>query len=214
MASDPQFGPGGREPAPAGATAAWEELLRDAREGEPLALSELIETWRTYLFHLVEAEMSDDLRAKVGVSDLVQSACLDIHLRFGDFRGSTIEEWRIWLKRMMMHDLQDARRRYVDAQRRDMRRERPIEDGRPKFEVSDPRRSPRASLIAKEESEALQAALARLPEDYRTVLRLRNWDGLPFADVGRHMERSEEADRKLWSRAILRLQEEFERPVS
>jgi RNA polymerase sigma-70 factor (ECF subfamily) len=95
-----------------------------------------------------------------------------------------------------------------------MRRERPIEDGQPKFEVSDPRRSPRASLIAKEESEALQAALARLPEDYRTVLRLRNWDGLPFAEVGRQMERSEEAVRKLWSRAILRLQEEFERPVS
>ena len=70
--------------------------------------------------------------------------------------------------------------------------------------------SPRASCIAKEESEALRAALHRLPEDYRTVLRLRNWECLPLAEVGRRMNRSEEAARKLWSRAIVRLQQELD----
>jgi RNA polymerase sigma-70 factor (ECF subfamily) len=124
-----------------------------------------------------------------------------------------VEEWRVWLKSMMRHDLQDARRRFVDAQRRDMRRERSLEAGeRPTHDVSDPAPSPRASLIAAEESAALQEALARLPEDYRLVLRLRNWDCLPFAEVGQRMDRTEEAARKLWSRAIVRLQEEFPNP--
>jgi RNA polymerase sigma-70 factor (ECF subfamily) len=162
------------------------------------------------LFCLAENEISPDLRQKIGISDLVQSACLDIHQRLADFRGSTVEQWRLWLKRMMIHDLQDARRRFVAAQRRDVRRERTLamDDG-PAFDVCDPHHSPRASLIGKEESEALRTALARLPEDYRTVLRLRNWECLPLAEVGRRMNRSEEAARKLWSRAIMRLQDEL-----
>jgi RNA polymerase sigma-70 factor (ECF subfamily) len=190
--------------------ARWEHLIQEARAGEPAALSELIQTWRTYLFYLAENEISPDLRQKIGVSDLVQSACLDIHQRLADFRGNTVEQWRVWLKRMMIRDLQDARRRFVAAQRRDVRRERTLaSDDGPALDVRDPHRSPRASLIGREESEALRAALARLPEDYRAVLRLRNWECLPLSEVGRRMNRSEEAARKLWSRAIVRLQHEL-----
>jgi RNA polymerase sigma-70 factor (ECF subfamily) len=112
---------------------------------------------------------------------------------------------------MMIRDLQDTRRRFVAARRRDVRRERSLAMGDdPAFVVCDPHRSPRASLIGQEESAALRAALQRLPEDYRLVLRLRNWDCLPLAEVGRRMNRSEEAARKLWSRAIVRLQHELE----
>jgi RNA polymerase sigma-70 factor (ECF subfamily) len=210
MASDPPQMPGDDEPH-SGPDAVWQRLLNEARAGEPSALSELIESWRTYLFHLVDAELTDDLRQKVGVSDLVQSACLDIHLRFADFRGHSVEEWRGWLKRMILHDVQDARRRFVDAQRRDVRRERSFADSAGStFDVRDPHPSPRASFIASEETEALRAALQRLPDDYRMVLRLRNWDCLTLAEVGRRMNRSEEAARKLWSRAIARLQQELD----
>lgn len=191
--------------------ARWEHLIQEARAGEPAALSELIETWRTYLLFVAESEISADLRQKIGVSDVVQSACLDIHLRLADFRGQTVEQWRVWLKRMMLHDLQDARRRFVATKRRDVRRERRLStfDG-PAFDVCDPRCSPRASLIGREESAALRAALQQLPEDYRTVLRLRNWECLPLAEVGRRMNRSEEAARKLWARALVSLQHALE----
>jgi hypothetical protein len=39
------------------------------------------------LFYLVENEISPDLRQKIGISDLVQSACLDIHQRLAE-RGT------------------------------------------------------------------------------------------------------------------------------
>jgi hypothetical protein len=52
-----------------------------------------------YLFYLAENEISPELRQTVGVSDLVQSACLDIYPRLADFRGQTVEQWRVWLKR-------------------------------------------------------------------------------------------------------------------
>lgn len=210
MAKDPHQLPQGAKPSP-DEEARWEHLIQEARAGEPAALGELIETWRTYLFFVAESEISTDLRQKIGVSDVVQSACLDIHLRLADFRGQTVEQWRVWLRRMMIHDLHDARRRFVSTQRRDVRRERTLStSGGPTFDVCDPRRSPRSTLIGQEESAALRAALQRLPEDYRTVLRLRNWECLPLAEVGRRMNRSEEAARKLWSRALVSLQQALE----
>ena len=203
--------PDGSPPDDGGRSDDCERLIRQARAGESAALNELIETWRTYLFHLAESELSPDLRRKIGASDLVQSACLDIHQRFRDFQGETAAEWQVWLRRMLIHDLQDARRRFLDAEKRDVRRERQLlGSGGLRFDVTDRALSPRASLIAEEESAALRAALARLPEEYRLVLRLRNWECLPFAEVGRQMDRSEEAARKLWSRAVLRLQAELE----
>lgn len=188
-----------------------ERLIRAARAGESDALGLLIQTWQTYLFHLADCELSPELRRKLGASDLVQDACLDIHQRFQDFQGETEAEWRVWLRRLLIHDLQDARRRFLDAEKRNMRRERPLTGSSgPAPQMFDRAVSPRASLIAEEETQALRSALLRLPEEYRTVLRLRNWECLPFAEVGRQMHRSEEAARKLWSRAVLRLQAELE----
>jgi RNA polymerase sigma-70 factor, ECF subfamily len=202
--------PEGRRPED-GRTEDCERLIRQARAGQSEALNELIETWRTYLFHLADSEISPELRRKIGASDLVQNACLDIHQRFADFQGETEGEWRVWLRRMLIHDLQDSRRRFLDAEKRDVRRERQLlGSGGLRFDVTDRAVSPRASLIAEEESQALRTALARLPEEYRTVLRLRNWECLPFAEIGRQMDRSEEAARKLWSRAVLRLETELD----
>ena len=41
------------------------------------------------------------------------------------------------------------------------------------------------------------------------MILLRHEQALSFADVGRLMDRSEEAARKLWVRAIARLREEL-----
>jgi RNA polymerase sigma-70 factor (ECF subfamily) len=192
-----------------------EGLIQGARTGAAEALGELIESWRSYLLYVAQQELPADLRHKVGVSDLVQSACLDIHQRFGDFRGQTVEEWRAWLKQLVLHDVQDAKRRYIQAAQRAVGRERDLADSEGfRFDVLDPQQSPRASLIADEEAQALRDALQRLSEEYRIVLRLRNWDRLSFAEIGERMNRSEEAARKLWSRAVLRLQAELAGPAA
>ena len=61
-----------------------------------------------------------------------------------------------------------------------------------------------------EESDVLRRAVMQMPDEYRDVIRLRNWEQLSFAEIGRRMERSEEAARKRWSRAIVRLKREVE----
>lgn len=39
------------------------------------------------------------------------------------------------------------------------------------------------------------------------MVRLRYWDGLSFPEIGRRLGRSDEAVRKVWYRAVARLQD-------
>ena len=50
-------------------------------------------------------------------------------------------------------------------------------------------------------------ALARLSEDHKEVIVLRNLQRLPFDEVARRMDRSRPAVQMLWMRAIHKLQE-------
>ena len=51
-----------------------------------------------------------------------------------------------------------------------------------------------------------------VPEDYQQVIVMRYQDDLTFEEIGRVMGRSSEAVRKLWTRAMGRLQQEWESP--
>ena len=72
--------------------------------------------------------------------------------------------------------------------------------------------SPSGQAMEREQDQALQAALGRLPEDYRQVITLRYQEQLPFEEIGRLLQRSPEAARKLWARAVERLHEELDPP--
>jgi RNA polymerase sigma-70 factor (ECF subfamily) len=202
-------------PSPSG----WNEdrcadLIARARSGSSQALDELIGTYRAYLLLVANEELDPRLLGKVAASDVVQEACAAIAHRFDGFQGSREDEWRAWIRQALLHDLQDARRRYVETAKRDLAREVPLEgscgEREPRHEVLAADPSPRSRLIAEEEAALLDAALQRLPEDYRQVIQLRNWELLPFEDIGQRLNRSAEAARKLWARAIEHLQRELE----
>ena len=72
--------------------------------------------------------------------------------------------------------------------------------------------SPSGQAMEHEQDQALRAALGRLPEDYRRVITLRYEEQLPFEEIGRLLQRSPEAARKLWARAVERLHEELDPP--
>jgi RNA polymerase sigma factor (sigma-70 family) len=73
--------------------------------------------------------------------------------------------------------------------------------------------SPSAQAIEREQARALHEALARLPADYCQVLGLRYQEGRSFEEIGQLMNRSPDAARKLWGRAMERLRCEWEGPL-
>jgi RNA polymerase sigma-70 factor (ECF subfamily) len=61
-------------------------------------------------------------------------------------------------------------------------------------------------------AQRVEHCLDRLPDDYRQVITLRYREDRPFDEIARLIGRSENAVRKLWFRAIERLQQELDTP--
>ena len=186
-----------------------EELLEAARRGSHEALGRLLESWRHYLLLVAREELPADLRGKVGASDLVQQTFLEAQQDFGRFRGGTEDEFLGWLRRILRNNVANLTRQYSGTGKRQVGREVPLADV-PSGELGGGRAggepSPSAQALGREQDEALERALARLPEHYRQVIRWRNYERCSFEEVGRRLGRSAEAARKLWGRALDELQ--------
>jgi RNA polymerase sigma-70 factor (ECF subfamily) len=190
--------------------------LQEARAGSSEALGEALETCRRYLLHVATRELDPDLQRKGGASDLVQETFLDAQRDFAQFTGTSEAELRAWLRRLLLNNVHNFSRHYRTTQKRAVGREVAIEpDGSsasPGAELMAATPSPSGEAIEREQAVALERALARLPDDYRQAIRLRYQEGRSFEEIGGLMNRSPDAARKLWVRAMERLQNEWESP--
>lgn len=187
-------------------------LLVAVRNGEPEAFGPLFDAFRRHLLLAAHRELPVSLRGKVGPSDLVQETAVDARRDFPSFRGSTAEECFAWLRSILRNNVVDAVRRYETAQKRAASREISLASpvGRREGKSLEmPNGPPDGSAIRREDAALLSAALERLSADHQAVLRHRYWDGLSFVDIGTRLGRSPDAVRKLWYRAVERLQEEM-----
>ncbi len=189
-------------------------LLAAARAGSRDALGRALEACRRYLLGVAEGELDPDLSAKGGASDLVQETFLEAQRDFAGFKGSSAEELRAWLRQVLLHNVGAFTRRYRTTSKREVARELTLgADGSWAGIERVPAGStlsPSGVAIEHERALALRRALERLPEDYRLVVVLRFEQGRSFEEIGRLTDRSPDAARKVWSRAMERLRQEWE----
>jgi RNA polymerase sigma-70 factor (ECF subfamily) len=189
------------------------DLIRQAKGGSDSAAGQLIDQCRPYLLTIANAELNDDLAAKVGASDIVQNSIVSAQRCIGAFEGESREALLAWLRGILINHLQQTHRHYRTAKRH-VGREQPLRDDSVTAAGSrfiDRTDSPSKVAARHEQKERLYQAMAELTESERRVIELRNWQRLPFAEIGQQMDRSTDAARKLWSRAILRLQKKLDR---
>jgi len=188
-------------------------LLTAARSGSREALGQLLEICRGYLLLIAKGELDVDLQAKEGASDRVQETFLEAQRDFGQFHGTSEAELLAWLRRILLNNVANFTRRYRTTGKRAVAREVGLDEaGNRDLQANLPSDvdSPSGQAVAREEAAALARALEQLPEDYRQVLRLRFEEGLPFEDIAKLMSRSANAVRKLFARAVERVQMEIE----
>ena len=187
------------------------QLLDKAKAGDETAIELLFRRLYPYLLLCAREELDTDLRAKVRESDLVQQSCLEAHRELPKLSTNSVDDVVRWMVSILKSNAADLRRRF-DAQKR-----QGIE---PAFSLDDSRSSQaeiaRQNLFELPTTDSgnaavsdgeLDEALKQLPEDYRTVILLRHRDKLSFAEIGERTERSADAARMCWTRAIKRLQE-------
>jgi RNA polymerase sigma-70 factor (ECF subfamily) len=161
---------------------------------------------------LASVRLSRLLRKELAACDLAQETFLAAHRSLPAFHGRSPHQVRAWLRQILRRRLASALRKMLAA-KRDSRRELSLDlytrDGETGCErehrLAADTPSPHEEAVMREQVAHLQAALARLPELYRQVIGLRCYEGRAFADIGRSLNTSAEAARKLWTRALDRL---------
>jgi len=190
-----------------------EDLVRRVRAGDEAAARMLFERHLPALRAKARARLPAALRGKVGESDVVQEAWLAAFLDVGKFEDRGDGSFGKWLRGILEHKIGHEIERHVAAGKRDVRRERRMRTGSGGgFGAAPDQPSPSEEAVSAEEEGVLRAAVASLPGDYATVVRLVHIEGLTLVDAGARMGRSADAVRKLYGRAMASMASSLRRP--
>jgi RNA polymerase sigma-70 factor, ECF subfamily len=192
-----------------------DRLLDAVRRGDTVAQGELLLRYRAWLRLLARLQIDSRFQGKFDPSDIAQQALLEACRALTQFRGQTEAELTAWLRQVLAHVLAHEVRRQT-TQQRDLSREVSLEQDLARSSqqmaavLAGAGPTPSRQAEQHEQELLLAEVLARLPEDYREVIHLRNLEGLPHEEVARRMGRGVGAVRMLWVRALARLRQELE----
>jgi RNA polymerase sigma-70 factor (ECF subfamily) len=190
-------------------------LLQALHSGDAAAQGEILLRYQPWLRLLARLQLDSRFQGKFDPSDVVQQTFLEAYRAFPQFRGQTEPELRAWLRQILAHVLAHEIRRYHGTQQRDLDREVSLDQALAQSSqrlgemLAAPGSSPSQQAARHEQELLLATVLARLPDDYREVIILRNLEGLSHEEVARRMQRNVGAVRMLWVRALARLREEL-----
>lgn len=185
-------------------------LLDEARAGSTVALGRLMEGCRKYLLLTANEALDSDLRPKGGASDLVQDTFCGAQRSFSEFRGTTEQELIAWLTTILTNRIGNNVRSYRYTHKRDVAREVSLDAGIDPRELGPNQQiGPEQAVMAQDEADRLASAIASLPGQLREVLVLRTWERRSFAEVAARLNGTPESVRKLWGRAVRRLQDKL-----
>lgn len=115
--------------------------------------------------------------------DVSQEAFVRVHQHLADFKGDSA--FTTWLFRITTHLAIDAVRRERTAQKQDVDdvREADLVEGGEGILGSAVGNDPRDNLLRRELAGKIEEALALLPEKHRTILVLREVEGLSYEEL-------------------------------
>lgn len=182
--------------------------FHSAKSGSRQALGELFGQFRQYLLLIANQNVPSSISQKVGASDLVQETFFEACKIFERFEGDTPEQLQAWLVAILRFKVAQIRRYYEATDKRNVAWEVSLEDLPEENHCTDEQDLTCISQAATQLAN-LHLAIQRLPEDYRLAIELRGLQNLSFGELAKHLGRSVEAARKIWMRAVIRLQKEL-----
>jgi RNA polymerase sigma-70 factor (ECF subfamily) len=182
-------------------------LLDQALQGDAEALGRLLDAQRAGLHRLAERQLEGRIAVRVDASDILQQTFLEAYRGFPQFAGREMRDLLAWLHSILDHKIAGAIRDHTLLQKRDMSRERSIDDthggGSPlKEDLGADHSTPSQKAMRGEDAHRLEQALATLPDDQREAVRLRHLEGWALADIAVRLGRSAAATAGLIKRGM------------
>ncbi|MFM7785205.1 MAG: RNA polymerase sigma factor RpoE [Gammaproteobacteria bacterium] len=156
------------------------QLVARVQQGDKRAFEVLVLKYRHRIFSLV----SRFVRVPDEVQDVVQEAFIKAYRAIGGFRGESA--FYTWLYRIAANT---AKNHLVSRSRRPPGADLEVEDAeqldaaRALRDIEDPE----SLMMAEQLREAVEGAIRRLPEDLRTALMLREFEGLSYEEIAEVM---------------------------
>ena len=150
------------------------KLIRLSQKGDGEAFGQLVERYKTKVFHLAYGWAQD----RTVADDLAQEIFIKAYFSLPKFKSRS--EFGTWLYRVALNHIKD----YL---RKNKRKAREISlEWLGERDLVAQTASFREDLRAEEKRRALvQAAVQRLPEKHRTILTLRDIEGLSYDEIAR-----------------------------
>lgn len=164
---------------------------------------------------LARLEINRRFAGKFDPSDVVQQTLLEAWKGWDQLKSQDERPRIAWLRQILAHQIARFVRHHEGVQKRDLSRELSLEQTVGNSLEQSAQRlegllvaqgpSPSQAVMALEQQERLAQVLELLPEDYRQVILLRNFEDLAHDEIAKQMNRSEAAIRMLWLRALAAL---------
>ncbi len=196
-------------------TSEIEALVSEAQSGDSEALNSLFQHYYNRMVGQARLRLGCRLRTKEEADDLAQTTFREATRDFARYEYRGDGSLLRWLVQILRNKIRD-RAEYYTAGKRDVSRERPVEELRAsdssgpgmRFESASEDLSVTRVVQRKEEFGILQDAFDRLSPDHRKAITLVFFQGMTLRQAGEEMEgRSEDAVRMLLRRAEGRLRE-------
>lgn len=180
--------------------------LKQWYEGDRKGLETLIKRHLPWIRERVHQRMGPILRKRGETGDYVQETMVQI-LQYGPrFVIANDAQFRALLLRIMENTLKKQHRRFT-ARRRNAALERSLHSETVLYlDPTDGRAQTPSQVADRNEREAfIHLAMELLDPDDREIIELRQWEEVPYADIGERLEISEEAAQMRHTRAHRRL---------
>ena len=158
-------------------------LVERARAGEREAFRTLVIRHQRRVYAVALGIVKDrDL-----AWDVAQEAFVRVHQHLGDFKGEA--SFSTWVLRIGAHLAIDAVRRERASSKEDIDdvMDADIERGSEGVLASALGNDPQKNLLRRELAEKMAEALAQLPEKHRTILVLREVEGLSYEELAERL---------------------------
>ncbi|MEI6211485.1 MAG: sigma-70 family RNA polymerase sigma factor [bacterium] len=185
-------------------------LVEAARAGSMAAFDELIRLFQTRIFNLAYRMVNN----REDAGDLTQEIFVKLYRSLNKFRGQS--RFSTWLYAVAANHCRSGLRKsrrigFFESRSLDEPLDAAEGDARHAVEPVDPGASPATSLEHRELGARIGAVVAGLPEDLRSVLVLRDMQGLEYEELARVLNCSlGTVKSRLW-RARFRVKEALER---
>ncbi|MGI6375550.1 MAG: sigma-70 family RNA polymerase sigma factor [Anaerolineae bacterium] len=149
-------------------------VIAAAQQGDVGAYNELVIAYQQLAFNVAYRVLGDEERAM----DATQDAFLRGYRAIDSFNGGSFKAWILRITTNACYDMLRASKRRRTTSIDDL-----VEDDEHSGLLQDDQETPEEYVQRRDLNEVIQAALAALPEDQRTVVILSDIQGLNYAEI-------------------------------